>query len=169
MRRAKVDVAALDAEVDLLQLEASVVETLFISTHAIRRYRERVDPIAASASVVRAIREIVISGRSRSRPRRWTTVKTRPGCRYMYLAVRPDICVVVRGDVVVTVFSRQVCRAWRAELCWELIAGSGSPQRLQHDVVRRTERCRYRNTHRQPGGRSKFIYGNDRSGSQSDD
>jgi hypothetical protein len=50
----------LDREAVFLQSEGRVVKTLLISSHAIRRYRERVDPTASSARVACVTRDIII-------------------------------------------------------------------------------------------------------------
>jgi hypothetical protein len=84
----------------------------FITAHAIARYRDRVDHAATSRDALRAIREILRRGRTRSRPRHWTRVDARPGCRYVYSADHPGICLVLRGGAVVTVFSRATCASW---------------------------------------------------------
>lgn len=86
-----------------------------VSSHAIARYQQRVRPAATRLEALAEIREIAARARVRSRPRWWTRVAgERPGCRYLYCASRPDVCLVVRNGVVVTVFSRQVCALWRA-------------------------------------------------------
>lgn len=84
----------------------------FVTAHAITRYQERVAPAASRKDALRAIREILGHARSRSRPRLWTKVNVRPGCRYLYSADHPDVCLVLRGGAVVTVFSRTSCAAW---------------------------------------------------------
>ena len=84
----------------------------FVTAHAINRYQERVEPAASRQEALRAIREILGHARSRSRPRLWTKVNTRPGCRYLYSADHPGVCLVVRGRAVVTVFSRSSCATW---------------------------------------------------------
>jgi hypothetical protein len=90
---------------------------LVVSSHAIARYQQRVRPAATRLEALAEIREIASKARVRSRPRWWTRVAgERPGCRYLYCASRPDVCLVVRNGVVVTVFSRQVCAQWRAAL-----------------------------------------------------
>jgi hypothetical protein len=90
---------------------------LVVSSHAIARYQQRVRPAASRLETLAEIREIASRARARSRPRWWTRVAgERPGCRYLYCASRPEVCLVVRGGVVVTVFSRQVCAQWRAAL-----------------------------------------------------
>lgn len=83
----------------------------FISSHAITRYQERVAPVSRREAL-RAIREILSQARTRSRPRHWTTVNARPGCRYLYSSEHPGICLVLRGAAVVTLFSRAACAAW---------------------------------------------------------
>lgn len=88
---------------------------LAVSSHAIERYQQRVRPAATRLEALAEIREIVSRARVRSRPRWWTRVAgERPGSRYLYCASRPDVCLVVRNGVIVTVFSRQVCALWRA-------------------------------------------------------
>ncbi|MGH3220146.1 MAG: hypothetical protein ACRDPY_15815 [Streptosporangiaceae bacterium] len=90
---------------------------LVVSSHAIARYQQRVRPAATRLEALAEIREIASRARVRSRPRWWTRVAgERPGCRYLYCASRPDVCLVVRNGVVVTVFTRQVCALWRAAL-----------------------------------------------------
>jgi hypothetical protein len=84
----------------------------FITAHAIERYRERVDSSVSRRQALRAIRAILVGATSRSRPRHWTKVDTRPGCRYLYSAAHADVCLVVRGGAVVTVFSRSSCSSW---------------------------------------------------------
>jgi hypothetical protein len=86
-----------------------------VSSHAIVRYQQRVRPATTRLEALAEIREIASRARVRSRPRWWTRVAgERPGCRYLYCASRPDVCLVVRDGVVVTVFSRQACAQWRA-------------------------------------------------------
>ncbi len=88
---------------------------LFVSSHAIARYQQRVRPAATRLEAIAEIREIASRARVRSRPRWWTRVAgERPGSRYLYCASRPDVCLVVKDGVVLTVFSRQVCAQWRA-------------------------------------------------------
>ena len=84
----------------------------FVTAHAIERYQDRVDSCVSRREALRAIREILARANRRSRPRHWTKVDARPGCRYLYSADHPDICLVLRGGAVVTVFSRASCSAW---------------------------------------------------------
>ena len=84
----------------------------FVTAHAIERYQDRVDSCVSRREALRAIREILARANRRSRPRHWTKVDARPGCRYLYSADHPDVCLVLRGGAVVTVFSRASCSAW---------------------------------------------------------
>ena len=91
----------------------------FVSPHALFRYQQRVDPTADRRQAIRAILLIESKAKARSTPRKWTRngtrVKPRPGSRYLYSADYPDICLVVRDGVVVTVFSKRVCAEWKPE------------------------------------------------------
>jgi hypothetical protein len=99
---------------------------LVVSSHAITRYQQRVRPAATRLEALSEIREIASRARVRSSPRWWTQVAgQRPGCRYLYCASRPEVCLVVKDGVVLTVFSRQVCAQWRAAL-----AGADEHRRL---------------------------------------
>jgi hypothetical protein len=99
---------------------------LVVSSHAIDRYQQRVRPTATRLEAVAEIKAIASRARARPHPRWWTRVAgERPGCRYLYCASRPEVCLVVKDGVVLTVFSRQVCAQWRAA------ADSGCPRRLR--------------------------------------
>jgi hypothetical protein len=90
---------------------------LVVSSHAITRYQQRVRPASSRLEALAEIREIASRARVRSRPRWWTQVAgERPGCRYLYCASQPHVCLVVKDGVVITVFSRQACAQWRAAL-----------------------------------------------------
>jgi hypothetical protein len=90
---------------------------LVVSSHAIDRYQQRVRPAATRLEALAEIRAIASRAKARPRPRWWTRVAgDRPGCRYLYCASRPDVCLVVKDGVVLTVFTRQVCARWRAAL-----------------------------------------------------
>jgi hypothetical protein len=85
-----------------------------VSAHAIRRYRERVDPSASIPAALTTIADIAANGRRRPRPRRWTkVVGCRAGAVYVYSQEHPAVCLVMRRQTVVTVFSRIVCGQWR--------------------------------------------------------
>lgn len=85
-----------------------------VTGHAVLRYRERVAPEASSHEAVATISAIVESGGRRPKPRRWCRpVSPRAAARYVYSASFPGICVVLKGDAAITVFSRRVCALWR--------------------------------------------------------
>jgi hypothetical protein len=84
----------------------------FVTSHAIEHYQDRVDSRVSRREVLRAIREILARANRRSRPRHWTTVDARPGCWYRHSADQPDICPVLRGRAVVTVYLRASYSAW---------------------------------------------------------
>lgn len=89
---------------------------LHVTHHAIDRFRDRVDRSATRTEAVNAVRRIAGSARTCSRPRKWCRlagIETLRGSRYLYSAVYPGICLVVRGNAVVTVYSKGVCAEWR--------------------------------------------------------
>lgn len=87
-----------------------------VTVHAIERYRERVNAQTAVASVARVLCAIAGGGRRRSRPRRWMRgTRVEPGTMFVYSAEHPGVCLLVRDGVILTVYSRAACRAWRAD------------------------------------------------------
>ncbi|MGH2702241.1 MAG: hypothetical protein ACRDJ2_10770 [Actinomycetota bacterium] len=88
--------------------------TYRITQHAIERYQGRVDATVSRAEARELLADLASRSKVRPTPRHWMrhTVR-RPGSRYLYCADRHDICLVVAGDSVVTVYSRWVCRRWR--------------------------------------------------------
>jgi hypothetical protein len=94
---------------------AMTPSSVLITNHAVKRYQQRVRPVSAQIAV-QDIRAVLITGHARSRPRHWTecSAGTVPGSLYVYSAQHPDVCVVVKDGIAVTVFSRRICAAWRA-------------------------------------------------------
>src|SRR5688572_8909441 len=85
----------------------------FMSQHAVQRYLERVAPGSPVGVAVKTMEHILQTARVRSKPRRWMKgVTVRPGSRYLYAADHPNVCLVLVGEVVVTVYSRRVCARW---------------------------------------------------------
>lgn len=84
-----------------------------ISRHAIDRYRQRVAAVT-SAEAARRLAEFAAASTRRPTPRRWTEVAPAPGMLFLYPHADPDVCLVMKADTVVTVFSRVVCFGWRA-------------------------------------------------------
>lgn len=89
------------ADLDLAVDPAGVV----ITSHAVQRYRERVEGVS-SRLAVRRIRSLIATARWRSRPLPWTSIVLHPGIVYGYAAGRPDVCLLMRNDAVVTVLTR---------------------------------------------------------------
>jgi hypothetical protein len=86
---------------------------LAISSHAVDRYRERVDRRASVAEARLALMQIAGCGRARPQPRHWLRrfVSSSPGLRFIIWSHRPDICLLAREGVVLTVFTRAMCPA----------------------------------------------------------
>ncbi len=93
------------ADLDLAVDPGAVV----LTTHAMQRYRERVEGVPRRLAV-RRLRHLLATARSRSRPRGWTEVVLHPGVVYGYSIDRPDVCLLVRREVLVTVLSRKYLR-----------------------------------------------------------
>lgn len=89
--------------------------TPFITPHSIDRYRERVDAGASRKTAIRIMLSIIRTANARPRPRHWTCIDARPGCRYLYSAQHPGVCLVERDGAIVTVFSRSTCARWKSE------------------------------------------------------
>jgi hypothetical protein len=87
--------------------------TVSLSNHAVSRYRERVAPSTSVLEARLALGRFVRLGRVRATPRHWMRgdVDPAPGVRFIYWSGRPEVCAIVRGDVVVTVVTRSLCRA----------------------------------------------------------
>jgi hypothetical protein len=88
---------------------------LVITHHAVLRYQQRVNGTISHASAFHVLEEIVQKGTASPRPRGWTRVGNyRPGTRFFYSAMHPGVCLLVHGGAVLTVYSRSVCRQWKA-------------------------------------------------------
>lgn len=105
-----------------------------VSTHAIERYVERVDSLAAPAAAAAEIYAVAVGGRSRPTPRRWMRrARKTPGVRFVYDARRPGVCAVVMSGVIVTVVAspraRRMCdeTACRADHQVALVAARDGP------------------------------------------
>lgn len=83
-----------------------------ISQHAIDRYRQRVAAVT-TAEAARRLAEFASDSTRRPTPRRWTEVAPAPGVLFLYPHADSDVCLVMKGNTVVTVFSRVVCLGWR--------------------------------------------------------
>lgn len=85
-----------------------------ISSHAVDRYCERVDPTADRRTAFQALAAILGSATVRTTPRWWTTCRLEPGTRLVYSAVNPDVCLIIKGTTVVTLVTRSLCAPTRA-------------------------------------------------------
>jgi hypothetical protein len=84
-----------------------------VSTHAVKRYQERVDRSASLTEARLAIAQIASLGKARSVPRHWMRgdVEPSPGLVFLIWSRRPDLCLLVRDGVVVTLITRAMCAA----------------------------------------------------------
>lgn len=87
------------------------VSDVAISEHTLQRYRERVDSVPRCRARRRIEQLLDRPIEWRPRPRAWTTVVLHDGVVYGYPLHRPDICLLVRNSVVVTVLSMRFCRS----------------------------------------------------------
>lgn len=93
------------ADIDLTCDAAEIV----LSLHAVQRYRERVEGVPRRLAVKR-LHGLLATARWRSRPLPWTEVVLHPGVAYGYCPGRPDVCLLLRDGVLVTVLSRRFLR-----------------------------------------------------------
>jgi hypothetical protein len=89
------------------------MHTVVVSTHAIDRFIQRVDPTASRPEAALNIRQMLDDAKARATPRKWTGITARPGSRYLYSPTHPGICLVERGGRIRTVFARETSRQWR--------------------------------------------------------
>jgi hypothetical protein len=80
------------------------------TTHAVDRYRERVDCGISRTEAASRIQRILADGIERDRPRAWMQqVNHQPATAYVYCPLDPETCLVVRGGAVLTVLTRELC------------------------------------------------------------
>jgi hypothetical protein len=89
--------------------------SLQITTHAVCRYRERVDRRISLLEARLRLQRLVSLGRVRATPRHWTreSVKVSAGLRFVYWSGEPHVCALVRDRAVVTVLTRTLCKSSR--------------------------------------------------------
>lgn len=83
-----------------------------ISRHAVDRYRQRVADVNPTEAT-RRLADLAADATRRPTPRRWTEATPGPGVLFLYPHADSDVCLVMKGDTIVTVFSRVVCLTWR--------------------------------------------------------
>lgn len=101
--------------------------TVVLTPHAVQRYRERVEGVPRRLAV-RRIRLLLAKAQWRSRPRAWTEVVLHPDVVYGYSPDQPDVCLLMRRRVLVTVLSRRFMR--------QSIYGGVRPPDRQESVLR---------------------------------
>jgi hypothetical protein len=79
---------------------------LAVTPHAVQRYRERVEGVSRPVAV-RRIQHLLATAQWRSRPRPWTLVVLHPHAIYGYSVDRPDVCLLMRPQVLVMALSRR--------------------------------------------------------------
>ena len=89
---------SLPAEVDL--------DTVVVSEHAVQRYQERVERVPRTRAL-RRVQALAAEAGWERRPRRWMTIDLQDHTFYGYPLHRPDVCLLLRYDRVVTVLSRK--------------------------------------------------------------
>src|SRR4051812_44162760 len=88
----------------------SATRTRRISRHAVERWQERVERGASPRDAHGALRDFLAGGRVRPTPRHWTTATPEPGLCFVYWAIRPGVCALVRENTVITILTRDLCR-----------------------------------------------------------
>lgn len=81
-----------------------------ITSHAIERWQQRVDPSAIWLSAHLTLRRLLNTGRSRPNPRHWMRRPTDPGTTFVFNARQPGVCVIVTNGAAVTVITRELAR-----------------------------------------------------------
>lgn len=89
------------------------MSSVALTSHAVRRYRERVDSGASFGEARLALARFVSHARVRSTPRHWmrADVAPTPGLTFAYWAAMPHVCALMRDGMVVTVITRELCVA----------------------------------------------------------
>lgn len=85
---------------------------LHISQHAITRYIERVDRSASRGEARLVMMRLFSEGRARANPRHWMRrdgIRPQPGLLFVYCARQPQLCLLLREGVVLTVITRSMC------------------------------------------------------------
>jgi len=79
-----------------------------LSEHAVARYRQRVRPTSSLLEARLMLGGFVAMAHVRPNPRHWMrAVLPAPGLTFYYWAGQPDVCVLVREGVAVTVITCQ--------------------------------------------------------------
>jgi hypothetical protein len=109
--------------------------SVVVTSHAIHRWRERVDAGARWEAAEAAIARMAREGTRSEKARRWLRLggqKLGAGCAFVYWHRRPGVVLVVCGDQVMTVMTRETGRVRRNQ------------ERVKKREDRRSERRRPR-------------------------
>jgi hypothetical protein len=119
-----------------------VPRQLLVSAHAVERFQQRVARDDTSAQAREALKQMVLAGTLRPRPRHWTrNVAHTPGLRFLYWAELPNVCALVLDGVVVTLVTRETCRTSARRGC-----NRGGPDRRYERIARRRRLAELRAT-----------------------
>jgi hypothetical protein len=117
-----------------------------VSGHAVERYLERVEPAASRQEARAALHRLLCVGRRRSRPRHWMRgERVEPGLTFVYGALSPGVCLLVRDEVVLTVKTRELFRT-EPRACYLASSAEGA------NVSTRTLRVRNESLAARTGG-----------------
>ncbi len=83
-----------------------------ISNHAIERYIQRVEPVSAAVAA-RRLATLAARATRRPTPRHWMNTVSATGALFLYPTEDSDVCLILKGDTIVTVYSRVICLRWR--------------------------------------------------------
>lgn len=87
---------------------------VYITDHVVQRYRQRVDDSASPAGARLVLGRMISLGHTRSTPRHWMRdVRKTPGLVFLYWAELPGVCGLVLDGALVTLLTRQLCKAER--------------------------------------------------------
>src|SRR5688572_2057461 len=93
------------------------MSSVVISTHVAQRYQDRVDSSVSLTEARLAVLEVASRGKTRSVPRHWMRgdVDPSPGLAFVVWSSKPDLCLLVRAGVAVTIIKRSMCTTgpWR--------------------------------------------------------
>lgn len=84
---------------------------LCVSAHAITRWTERVGPTVSPLEARFALGRPISMGRAHPTPRRWTDARPACGLTFIYWSHRPSVCALAGNGMVITVLTRQLCKA----------------------------------------------------------
>jgi hypothetical protein len=83
-----------------------------LTQHAIDRYLQRIDTTATTTEARFVLGRLVCLGCVRSTPRHWMRhIQKTPGLLFIYWAELPGVCGLVLDGALITLITRELCRA----------------------------------------------------------